>query len=674
MGDIESIIDLLERVIPFRFLRREEQRELAAELEGHDFPEDSLIIRQGDPQDRRVYLLDSGSVEVIDRQSVSARVDIIETGHYFGEWEPLFKVPRSYEIRAREPSVCYSLSGDRFLGLLEESRPFAQGMSVILRDRQDVFAAFTRFRAELLGGTTTGSIAVERLLPLYRRLEPALHPYATDPHHIDYGALTYAVRRLPENLTRTLAFLLTDEIPAAVGSANEYFPAVATEARRRDMWEMLPGKNLVLLRNGESDLVDLVTNLCLYATEAEKIRRRLNRREYFRRLARYEESEGARRLLSDLDFGESEVESILAIWGEQAPARLYELVRHREMFNVDLRRQTLNYNSRRAELWTAQIGEACKELLGFDPGALPLERRVHIISSNTHSVSNCLNPWYRDHHSEICEWGEEIRHPFTQESWNDPFDLAYALARDYFQAHPYRAEESKQVGAEHGILRLETTASTGIQVQLVDASKLAGEALDPKIPRLADGNADLIVNIDYAFGEQAEHVIRNLLMLFGENVSSIAFLGKAGALTGKRGDVLVPTAFIQQENDQFLPMERSPNALDFSDLLSDREIHSGPMLTVGGTLLQNRKMLHFYRHMWNCVGIEMEGAHYRRQVLESSQLGVVSEDVELSAYYYVSDLPLAGDATLSARLRAAEGVPPLYAITRKVLGNLFGKQ
>ena len=63
----------------------------------------------------------------------------------------------------------------------------------------------------------------------------------------------------------------------------------------------------------------------------------------------------------------------------------------------------------------------------------------------------------------------------------------------------------------------------------------------------------------------------------------------------------------------------------------------------------------------------MEGAYYLRHVVQSMNRGSIPDDVALRFLYYTSDLPLRHDSNLSARLRATEGVPPLYAITREVL-------
>ncbi|MFW6234976.1 MAG: DUF6909 family protein, partial [Spirochaetota bacterium] len=183
----------------------------------------------------------------------------------------------------------------------------------------------------------------------------------------------------------------------------------------------------------------------------------------------------------------------------------------------------------------------------------------------------------------------------------------------------------------------------------------------------------VLVNIDYAFGEQAEHIIRNLLLLFGRNVASINFLGKAGALVGRRGDILEPTAFIEQSGDLFQPVpEREDRPHErLQARVPHSRIHRGPILTVDGTLLQNRIMLNFYRRIRQCIGLEMEGTYYYRQVLESMELGVLSRDVALRFFYYVSDLPLQNDQALSLRMHASEGLPPLYGITRHILDEIF---
>ena len=54
---------------------------------------------------------------------------------------------------------------------------------------------------------------------------------------------------------------------------------------------------------------------------------------------------------------------------------------------------------------------------------------------------------------------------------------------------------------------------------------------------------------DFAFGEQAQHVMRSLLLTYGRSVRSVNIMGKAGGLSGSRGDILFPTHFINEKSD-----------------------------------------------------------------------------------------------------------------------------
>ena len=113
------------------------------------------------------------------------------------------------------------------------------------------------------------------------------------------------------------------------------------------------------------------------------------------------------------------------------------------------------------------------------------------------------------------------------------------------------------------------------------------------------------------------------------------------------------------------------DAATIEQLVPGRAVHRGPVLTVPGTLLQDRTLLHFYRRIWKCVGLEMEGTFYLRHVVQSMHRGSVPHDVDFRFLYYTSDLPLDHASNLSARLRAVEGIPPLYATTREVLRGIL---
>ncbi len=683
-----DLVELLLRVHPFRFLRQRQRRDLIAGLVEHRFQPGEIIFRRHDT-DQSVYIVVSGAVEVFDpRRTLEDLVSVIRSNRFFGEWEAIFQEPRLFSVRARTECTCVALSGEVFRALLQKSPTFAQGFGSILRDNQGIFSAFERFKTQLILEAEDGQIGIGQLLPLYRALQPAIHPGIDEPRKLDIPALHYAVRRLPANVTRTFAFLLVDELSEPFDNADTNFRSVLTTARRRDIWEVLPGKDLVLLRSGDSDLIDMVTCLCLYAVEARKIRERVARDGALHRIDQFidgpsgssdPDMEETRTFLNALPFSSREVDGLMTIWGDDTARRVSEITRHREMFSIDVRRRERNYNARRSELWTAEVARMTKDLTGFDPADLPEDRGVHIISSNTHSVTNCLNPWIGQNEGDVLAWARSTSHPGLNDTWLRERDLVYSILPVYFSAHPDKQEEYRAEAERAGQYRLDHTASTGIQVQLIDLSRVHG-AIDPEIRQFNEssiGNTDYIVNIDYAFGEQAEYVIRNLLMLFGENIRSVNFLGKAGALVGSRGDILAPTAFVEQHSDLFQPLPDRPRdsvgggCVDrLAKRFSEGSVHQGPLLTVDGTLLQNRQMLNFYRQIWDVIGIEMEGTHYYRGIVESGQLGVIGQEVRYRFFYYVSDLPLQSHSNLAAPLKRSEGVPPLYAITRHILDEI----
>lgn len=701
LGDPEVAARILREIVPFRALDMRELRRLAARATPRRAEAGEILFEKGDTGDHRVFVVAEGAVEALDVGGRGARREtVISAGSYFGERAPLFDAPRAYQVRAMVPTRLLEIPGSVFLELLQRSAAFAQAVGGILRVKQGVFHHIDNFLAEISHGASQGSISLQRLIPLYRRLEPALHPGANRTEAIDFPALLYAVRRLPDNITRTFMLFLADDLPPLYAPPEGNFRRVDTATRPRSTYEMVPGKSLILLRDGLSDLLDLLCCLCLYSVETRKIRRRLTSPEQFARLAKHDarnpiseadsaggrdpgpgperESESESGALREFGLSAEEVDSFRRVWPRRPVERLREILLQHEDVGLALRKQLNNYNARPAEAWAAHLAADVRELLGHDPSELPPEITVHVISSNTHSVTNCLSPHVAREADRILSWGERTGHPLLEIPWANPRDRLYAVARDYLEAHPGEREARTRLEREHGILRRRETAFTGIQFELVDTSRLGSNPgdRDPDIAGPPGHSRALIVNIDFAFGQQAREIIAGLVMLFHRNLASVNVLGKAGTLAGSRGDALAPTAFVEQQSDQYHPFS-PPQPVDLERLqgrIPGRRLHVGPMLTVLGTLLQNRMLLNYYRRVWQCVGLEMEGYYYQKHIRESIDRGVVDPRIPLRFLYYVSDAPLEPGATLSESLAAAEGIPPLYAITREILSAIFEQE
>lgn len=653
----------LFQLVPFRFLDAAARSVLLASVVHREWPVGATIFSYGGLDDE-VYVALSGSVALLDpRVQPPARLAVFDAPTLFGERTAVLGLPRTGDAVAREPTTCAVIPGPTFRALLASHPVFAQAIGSRLRDRQRLFEPFDRFLAAIRHGA--GQLAIAGLLDAYRALRPALHR-GVDAPEIDFDALLYATRRLPDNITGTFSIFATDVVPRLYADPDAAFTPVGTAARRRNAYVMLPGKSLVVLRDAQSDLVDLVTCLCAFAVEARKLRQRLRDPHTLVAL-----SGGDERVLPHLPFTSAELASLRRVWPVDLMGRLRDIAVHHEDFGVHVDRSTNEAVNPHAEDWTRQIASTTHRLLGHWPHELPADFPVHIVSSNTHSVGNCLSSWLVEAADDILAWGAVHAPELSDFPWTEPTDRVIALARPYLSAHPEAQAARRARDDAAGVAHLEATAFTGIDVQLFDLAQIARRGpLDPGVTPPTGGAAGLLVNIDYAFGQQAEPIIANLIALFGARIRSINVLGKAGGLVGRRGDVLVASRFVQQVDDELHPLPETVRLDRLRARLPDRGVWHGPVLTVLGTVLQNDLMLRYYERIWGCVGLEMEGSYYARQALESRELGVLRPDVDLRFVYYVSDLPLQVGHSLAGALDLAEGIPPLYAVTREILSAI----
>ncbi|MBL4848229.1 MAG: cyclic nucleotide-binding domain-containing protein [Planctomycetes bacterium] len=670
--------ELLAHVTPFQFLSAARRATLVTRLEERRYQDGERLIVSGE-RSRDVFLIASGKVDCIDDREPPVVLSTIQEGHYFGERASLFDRPREVTVRAAGPVIAFTLPGKDFLQLVDEVPVFAQALATALKFKQGLFVSYRKLYARILSLLDRREFLLRDLIPAYRELHPALHPRLHEKS-IDTDALGYAVARLPEAVSRTSVYFLTNAMPPLYADPDSKFDRAKTAARRRSAWQLMPSKTLILLRDGLSDVTDFLTCLCLYAVEAKKIRKRVRSSETLRELRELCERPDAARaakLLAGLDLSEEERAGILAIWPNDYWVRLRDILLHHEDVAIECDHVVDDYNSRASEIWVRQIRQEAATLVDLeDP-----ELEVHVISSNTHSVGNCLSAYLTEHAEEILAWGRRERPDLTGEpsaerpwgaGWRSKADLVYVTARDYLKANPAEAKAAAKAEAATGRRHMKATAFTGIEVQLFDLRRLCAEKTDPEVKVGCVDRPVLLINIDYAFGQQATEILATLLFAFGDKVRSLNVLGKAGGLVGHRGEILLPAAVLLQTNDELYPLpNRDLPGDDLRALAPDIPVHEGPVLTVAGTLLQDRALLHFYRRIWKCVGLEMEGSFFARQLISAIETGVASPDIKTRFVYYTSDVPLDPDETLSESMKPWEGVPPLYAITRGILNRIF---
>ncbi len=494
--------------------------------------------------------------------------------------------------------------------------------------------------------------------------KPALYELVDDPERLDADALLYVLMRLPDGIWSVRQITVVREIGG--DEAGDFAP-VETRARRRPTYRTGPDSFVTAFRGGMSDLVDFISALTCFQIEADKMRARYAayrakleedpaHLSIWRTIEEYQPAEGGPQgsdhlsLLHELSVefrcGYGAVKALDA----SLSGRLVEVVKAiastgpRDLKVVFSDRFGLvGMYSRKAKLWTASLVAAMEErgLAG---------RNVFMVSSNRHSIINCLSPYLRRHWAEL--------------GMSGPTD--YAGARDAMDRSGAASmkEAEEMAGGIHSI----PVPPDMPFCQLVDLDAIDPALTDPRLPAVEQPGG-VIVNMDYAFGEEGFFLFNEMLESMGGRVGGIYVMGKAGTLVGGRGDLMLPSYFVKQGSSDVYEIDNCLAPEDF-DGSGGHSVHSGgPMLTVSGTFLQNEGVLKYFRDNWKALGVEMEGIPYAKAVRHAIVRKRVDPAVRLGVVYYASDAPLSGDL-LSVPL-GDTGIVPVYAASLAILRSIL---
>lgn len=292
-----------------------------------------------------------------------------------------------------------------------------------------------------------------------------------------------------------------------------------------------------------------------------------------------------------------------------------------------------------------------------------LQRPVHIVSANLHSVLNTL---FASRALKTRFQGKTVEG--IAETLSDPHQEGLR-------------QKVLEYARKNGLWEIQDTSGTNISVQIIDSARLDPAQLPVELQSYGETmrrEKPVIVVMDYAFGEQAFETMDELLRPFeigGSShtlrIESISVMGKAGILKGDKGDIMVPTAHLFEGTADNYPLDNEFVKSDFEG--HGLQVFEGPMVTVLGTSLQNKDILeYFLNSSWKAIGLEMEGAHYQKAIQAAVKIrGNVGSKVRLRYAYYASDNPLITGKTLASGSLGLEGVKPTYLITLRILQRIL---
>ena len=504
-------------------------------------------------------------------------------------------------------------------------------------------------------------------------LSPEIYGSITE-EKIELQGLLYVIDRLPYGIEECRFINLTSD----EGYKNSHFTPIIPAKRRRNCYRIDDEQMNIEITRGRSEIYDILTHLTFLYIESHKIMKQIlinDAGEVIRDWKKLEEAVLAKRDLTQKELeialthtanflGRTfeEVNEVVPLFeckqiknrflniiyylGKRALEEELEDTKRLITFSPVLR-ERLGHHIH-GEQWALKVKQTLKQK-GL------LERPIHIISANMHSVLNSL---------------------FAEKALANEFKDKEVISIFQKLSDPDNGvlqEKVSKLAISKGMTYIEDESGANINVQIFDTAGF--HTYDETV---SEENKSVIIVMDYAFGEQAYETMDELLKPFIENnkrtylnVESISIMGKAGILSGKKGDIMIPSAHVFEGTADNYPFKNRLKKSDFAD--SGIPVCTGSMITVLGTSLQNRDILHFFHtSTWNVIGLEMEGAHYQKAIQSASKIrGSISPKVQLRYAYYASDNPLESGSTLASGGLGVAGVKPTYVITEKLLNQIL---
>ena len=510
-------------------------------------------------------------------------------------------------------------------------------------------------------------------------LRPEIYGSIAD-EKAELEGLLYVIDRLPIGIEECRFINLTSD----EGYSSSHFKPIIPPKRRRNCYRIDEEQMNIEITRGRSEIYDILTHLTFLFVESHKISKRVLIDENGSTTRDWEKLEKAVITSKKLSQKEREVaithtanilgrtfNEITSTYEDFAisaqPERFLHIIYWLGKLAID---EVVNNNKRtvtfspvlrerlghhiHGEIWADNIKEVLyKNNL--------LSRPIHVISANMHSVMNSL---FATNALKSLASNKSV------------FEVYEALSKK--ENDTLRNKVTKEA-LQKGMIYIEDTSGTNIDVQIFDTSKIDFSKTDFEL-KIHDSSSEkpVIFVMDYAFGEQAYETIDELfkpIKVNGEKVhlkvESISIMGKAGILEGGKGDIMIPSAHIFEGTADNYPFK---NELSKQDLDGQGvNVYEGSMVTVLGTSLQNKEILKFFfNSTWNVIGLEMEGAHYQKAIQAASKVrGSINPDVKVRYAYYASDNPLETGSTLASGGLGTSGVKPTYLITRKILQQIF---
>ena len=505
-------------------------------------------------------------------------------------------------------------------------------------------------------------------------LSPEIYGSITEDK-VELEGLLYVIDRLPLGIEECSFINLTSD----EGYKNSHFEPIIPFKRRRNCYRIDQEQMNIEVTRGRSEIYDVLTHLTFLFIESHKIMSQVIindgkdvNRDWKKleaavlkkgKLSKKEKEVALTHTANFLGRTFEEVSDAYPNFATKAdPNRFLKIIYYlgklaiNEVITTKKRIITFSPVLRErlgqhihGEIWASTIKKKLDEFK-------LLERPIHIISANMHSVMNT------------------IYSPFALPAEHKKYSVmeVYEMLSD--PTNTLLRKKVMKYAAQNGLVYIKDTSGTNINVQIIDTAKLPNS-----FSTTTTETKPVLIVMDYAFGEQAFETLDELLKPYKKSkknirfldVKSVSIMGKAGILEGGKGDIMLPSAHVFEGTADNYPFKNMLKKSHFEE--EEIKVCKGAMITVLGTSLQNKDILKFFKNStWNVVGLEMEGAHYQKAIQSASKIRrSISSKVKVQYAYYASDNPLETGSTLASGGLGTSGVKPTYLITEKMLDQIL---
>ncbi|KAL7698695.1 Cyclic nucleotide-binding domain containing protein [Lotmaria passim] len=723
--------DFLQTVPHLFTLSREQISSLDVMI--REYSEMDVIIEEGSYLEH-IYVLASGTVEVMNskkglkRAFGHRRIGSMVAPSVFGIDDAILENPVEFTYHASSSTTLFLIPRKQITDLFARSAIFANNVSGQILRTLPSFSIFQEFCRSVFGISSSSvsdaqskkhghRLSLPTLIRLFQSSGTLLHKLV-NAKEIDYEALRYAVRRLPANITTTYIIILTQGIPdflsdefladaANTGTgAAPLTAAVDTGKRRRCAWTFGGGgQTLVLMRDGFTDTIDFVSNLCVFCIEAKKLRARLQQlvspsaAEVLRNVGipcgnNFQRETREEEIFAALPFSEEEVQGLRSVWGEETVEHLYNVGVHREEYVVHVESVSSKmFSEDPFANWALTILRHVKRRVNAaEEERLSDNVVVDILFSPNRTLKNLFCSMSADIKTLIEKISEETGFGKGERTgnWKNVDDRYYylltgLLERDSTVRSAYRSRLES-----NGFTLMEDGHASALIVDLIDVSSISPDETDPGLRACAANAAKksredkrhFIINVDKTFGAQIESILRSLILIFGDRIRSVNLSGKAAGICGNRGDVILPEkllfskqTFGEDSTDEIRLCNRKSlhvnDIMLFLDKSSSAAIHTGTCITLPGFMLQSQPVLKFYKTVHGCSAVDMQSSYVARQLEECRRTGVLSQTIPSRYLFYCDDMPLGNENGSVLKPQKREIISTIYATARALLCKIL---